>query len=51
MPREVKWAISFLAGAALLWVGWKVYAVLVTLHVVVCLVLIARDPAAERRSG
>ena len=41
MPTEVKWAISFLAGAALFWVGWKVYFVLVTLHVIVCLVLIA----------
>src|SRR5579863_7980702 len=41
MPREVKWAMSFLAGAALIWVGWKVYAVLVALHVAVCLVLMA----------
>src|SRR5579862_1498299 len=41
MPSEVKWAISFLGGAALLWIGWKVFAVLVTLHVMVCLVLIA----------
>ena len=41
MPSEVKWAISFLAGGFLLFVGWKVYAVLVALHVVICLVLIA----------
>ena len=41
MPREVKWAISFAAGGFLLFVGWKVYAVLVTLHVLICLVLIA----------
>jgi preprotein translocase subunit SecG len=41
MPREVKWAISFAAGAALIFIGWKVYAVLVTLHVLICLVLIA----------
>lgn len=41
MPREVKWAISFLAGAVLLGLGWKVYFVLVTMHIVVCLVLIA----------
>ena len=41
MPSEVKWAISFLAGGFLLFVGWKVYAVLVTLHVLICLVLIA----------
>jgi len=39
MPKEVKWAISFLAGAALLWFGWRFYIVLVTMHVVVCLVL------------
>ena len=41
MPSEVKWAISFAAGGFLLFVGWKVYAVLVTLHVLICLVLIA----------
>ena len=40
MPREVKWAIAFLAGAALLWFGWRFYIALVILHVVVCLVLI-----------
>ena len=41
MPSEVKWAISFLAGGFLIFIGWKVYLVLVTLHVLVCLVLIA----------
>src|SRR5579871_4164267 len=40
MPREMKWAISFLAGAVLLWLGWRVFAVLVSLHIAVCLVLI-----------
>ena len=40
MPREVKWAISFLTGAGLLWVGWNVFAVLLVLHVLICLVLI-----------
>ena len=40
MPKEVKWAISFLAGAALLWFGWRFYIALVILHVIVCLVLI-----------
>src|SRR4029077_4340829 len=40
MPREAKWAISFLVGAGLLWVGWRFYVVLVILHVLVCLVLI-----------
>jgi preprotein translocase subunit SecG len=39
MPREVKWAISFLVGAGLLWVGWRFYVVLVILHVLVCFVL------------
>src|SRR5271170_6199303 len=41
MPSEVKWAISFLAGGFLIFVGWKVYVVLVTLHVLICLILIA----------
>src|ERR1700691_976693 len=40
MPREVKWAISIAVGLALLAVGWKVYFVLVTLHVVICGLLI-----------
>ena len=40
MPKEVKWAISLLAGAALLLLGWKVYPVLITLHVLVCGLLI-----------
>jgi preprotein translocase subunit SecG len=41
MPKEVKWAISFLAGAGLLWLGWRFYIVLVILHVIVCLVLMS----------
>lgn len=40
MPKEVKWAISFLAGALLLWLGWKFFVLLVVLHVVICLTLI-----------
>ncbi len=40
MPREVKWAISLLVGAALLVLGWKVYFVLVTLHILICGLLI-----------
>lgn len=39
MPREVKWAISFLVGAGLIWFGWKVYTFLVVLHVLICLLL------------
>src|SRR3984957_7755613 len=41
MPKEVKWAISFLAGASLLWFGWRIYIALVILHDIVCLVLIS----------
>jgi len=40
MPREVKWAISLAVGLGLLALGWKVYFVLVTLHVVICGLLI-----------
>ena len=40
MPREVKWAISLGVGLALLAIGWKFYFVLVTLHVVICGLLI-----------
>ena len=40
MPREVKWAISLGVGLALLALGWKVYFMLVTLHVVICGLLI-----------
>ena len=40
MPKEVKWAISLLIGLALLWLGWKFYFVLVTLHIVICAILI-----------
>ena len=40
MPKEVKWAISIAIGLGLLGIGWKVYFVLVTLHVVICALLI-----------
>src|SRR5271169_4439829 len=40
MPREVKWAISLAVGLGLLALGWKVYFVLVTLHVIICALLI-----------
>src|SRR3981081_4003589 len=40
MPKEVKWAISIVIGLGLLATGWKVYFVLVTLHVLVCGLLI-----------
>ncbi len=40
MPKEVKWAISIVIGLGLLAMGWRVYFVLVTLHVLVCGLLI-----------
>jgi preprotein translocase subunit SecG len=40
MPKEVKWAISLAVGLALLALGWKVYFLLVTLHVIICGLLI-----------
>ena len=40
MPKEVKWAISLAVGLGLLWIGWKVYFVLVTLHIIICGLLI-----------
>jgi preprotein translocase subunit SecG len=40
MPKEVKWAISIGVGLALLALGWRLYFVLVTLHVVICGLLI-----------
>lgn len=40
MPNEVKWGISLLAGAGLIYVGWKFSWVLVTTHVLLCFLLI-----------
>ena len=40
MPGEVKWGIALFAGAALLFIGWNVFAVLLALHIIICLVLI-----------
>src|SRR3984893_6967583 len=40
MPKEVKWAISIMIGLGLLAMGWKFYFVLVTLHILVCGLLI-----------
>ena len=40
MPKEVKWAISILVGLGLVWLGWRVYFVLVTLHIMICGLLI-----------
>ena len=40
MPKEVKWAISLAIGLGLLVLGWRVYFVLVTLHILICGLLI-----------
>src|SRR6202161_2523860 len=40
MPPEVKWAISLLVAAGVIFLGWKYTPVLVALHIVVCFVLI-----------
>jgi preprotein translocase subunit SecG len=40
MPSWAKWAVSMLVAVGLVSLGWKVSAVLVTLHVIVCFVLI-----------
>lgn len=40
MPNTVKWTIALLAALALVWLGWHFSVVLVTLHVLVCLLLI-----------
>ena len=40
MPSEVKWTISLAVGLGLLFLGWKYYFVLVTLHILICSTLI-----------
>jgi preprotein translocase subunit SecG len=40
MPKEVKWAISIGVGLGLLALGWKMYLILIALHVIICLLLI-----------
>jgi preprotein translocase subunit SecG len=40
MPSWGKWAVAMVVACGLVWVGWHVSAVLVTLHVLVCFVLI-----------
>jgi preprotein translocase subunit SecG len=40
MPSWAKWALSLLVAIGLISVGWRILAILVTLHVVVCFVLV-----------
>src|ERR1700691_940695 len=40
MPTWGKWALSLLVALGLISIGWRVNAVLVTLHILVCFVLI-----------
>jgi preprotein translocase subunit SecG len=40
MPSWAKWALSFLIAAGVIWIGWRVSAVLVALHILVCFVLV-----------
>ncbi len=40
MPTQAKWGISLLVAFALISIGWKYSFVLVTLHVMVCFVLV-----------
>ncbi len=41
MPSWAKWGLSFIIAGALIWLGWRVMPVLVTLHIIVCFVLVA----------
>jgi preprotein translocase subunit SecG len=40
MPSWAKWGLSLLVAVALIWVGWRLTPVLVSLHVLVCFVLV-----------
>jgi preprotein translocase subunit SecG len=40
MPSWAKWAAALAVAIALIWLGWRFTALLVTLHVAVCFVLI-----------
>lgn len=40
MPAWMKWTVAILVALGLVWVGWHLTAFLVTLHVLVCFVLI-----------
>ncbi len=40
MPSWAKWGLSLAVAVALIWTGWRVPYVLVTLHVLVCFILV-----------
>src|SRR5579871_6836373 len=40
MPSNAKWAVSIAVALALILIGWRFTPILVTLHVLVCLVLV-----------
>jgi preprotein translocase subunit SecG len=40
MPSWAKWGLSLLIAAGLIWIGWRVSYVLVTLHILVCFILV-----------
>ncbi|HUO28609.1 MAG TPA: preprotein translocase subunit SecG [Bryobacteraceae bacterium] len=40
MPSWAKWGLSLLVAAGLIWVGWRITPILVTLHILVCFVLV-----------
>src|ERR1700734_4438846 len=40
MSSWTKWGLSLLVAIALIWVGWRMTVILVTLHIAVCFVLI-----------
>jgi preprotein translocase subunit SecG len=40
MPSWAKWGLSLLVAIGLIWIGWRISVILVTLHVLVCFVLI-----------
>src|SRR6202043_2829422 len=40
MPWWAKWGLALLIAVALISVGWRISAILVTLHVLVCFVLV-----------
>jgi len=40
MPSWAKWGLSLAVAGGLIWVGWHVSAILVTLHILVCFVLV-----------